>query len=61
MNKKSENSKAFVDKLVKNIRCKTRQTYSAQEKIRIVLTEMRAEESISARCRREGVATLHPQ
>ena len=37
MNQKSGSSKASADKLVKNIRRKTRQTYSAEEKIRIVL------------------------
>ena len=56
MNKKSGSSKASADKLVKNIRRKTRQTYSAEEKIRIVLAGMRGEESISALCRREGIA-----
>ena len=56
MNKKSESSKASADKLVQNIRRKTRQTYSAEEKIRIVLAGMRGEESISALCRREGIA-----
>ena len=56
MNKKSGSSKASADKLVKNIRRKTRQTYSAEEKIRIVLAGLRGEESISALCRREGIA-----
>lgn len=56
MNKKSGSSKAAADKLVKNIRRKTRQTYSAEEKIRIVLAGLRGEESISALCRREGIA-----
>ncbi len=56
MNKKSRNSKAAADKLVKNIRRKTRQTYSAEENIRIVLAGLRGEESISALCRREGIA-----
>jgi transposase len=56
MNKKSGQSKAAADKLVKNIRRKTRQTYSAEEKIRIVLAGLRGEESISALCRREGIA-----
>ncbi len=56
MNKKSGTSKAAADKLVKNIRRKTRQTYSAEEKIRIVLAGLRGEESISALCRREGIA-----
>ncbi|RBO87712.1 transposase, partial [Pseudochrobactrum asaccharolyticum] len=49
-------SKAATDKLVKNIRRMTRQHYSAKEKIRIVLTGLRGEESISVLCRREGIA-----
>jgi hypothetical protein len=36
-----------AEKVVKNIRRKTRQTYSAEEKIRIVLAGLRGEESIS--------------
>ena len=46
MNKKSGSSKAAADKLVKNIRRKAPQTYSAEEKIRIVLAGLRGEESI---------------
>ena len=56
MTKKSGQSKAAADKLVKSIRRKTRQHYSAEEKIRIVLAGLRGEESISALCRREGIA-----
>ncbi|WP_111735908.1 IS3 family transposase [Roseovarius amoyensis] len=56
MNKKPGTSKDSADKLVRNIRRKTRQTYSAEEKIRIVLAGLRGEESISALCRREGIA-----
>lgn len=56
MNKKPRSSKVAADKLVKNIRRKTRQTYSAEENIRIVLAGHRGEESISALCRREGIA-----
>ncbi|WP_353628670.1 IS3 family transposase (plasmid) [Sulfitobacter sp. TCYB15] len=56
MNKKSGTSKDAADKLVKNIRRKTRQAYSAEEKIRIVLAGLRGEESISALCRREGIS-----
>ena len=41
MNKKPGTSKASAYKLVKNIRRKTRQTYSAEEKIRIVLVGLR--------------------
>jgi transposase len=53
MNKKPGTSKDAADKLVMNIR---RQTYSAEEKIRIVLAGLRGEESISALCRREGIS-----
>ena len=42
--------------MVKNIRRKTRQAYSAEEKICIVLACLRGEQSISALCRREGIA-----
>ena len=56
MNKKPGSSKAAADNLVKSIRRKTRQTYSAEEKIRIVLAGLRGEESISVLCRREGIA-----
>lgn len=56
MKQGSRTSKAAADKLVKNIRRKTRQTYNAEEKIRIVLAGLRGEESIAALCRREGIA-----
>ena len=56
MMKKPETSKDAADKLVKSIRRKTRQTYSAEEKIRIVLAGLRGEQSISVLCRREGIA-----
>ena len=56
MRQKSGTSKQSADKLVKNIRRKTRQTYSAEEKIRIVLAGLRGEESIASLCRHEGIA-----
>ena len=56
MMKKPTTSKDAADKLVKSIRRKTRQTYSAEEKIRIILAGLRGEESISVLCRREGIA-----
>ena len=56
MNKKSFGSKEAAEKLVKNIRRRTSRKYSADEKIRIVLTGLRGEESIAALCRREGIA-----
>ena len=51
MTKKPQTSKEAAVKVVKNIRRKTRQTYSAEEKIRIVLAGLRGEESISVLCR----------
>ena len=56
MAKKPTTSKDAADKVVKNIRRKTRQTYSSEEKIRIVLAGLRGEESIAVLCRREGIA-----
>lgn len=58
MNKKSGTSKAVATKLVKSIRRKTRQTYSAKEKIRIVLVGLQGEESISVLCRRKGISAV---
>jgi transposase len=60
MRQGSRTSKAAADKLVKNIRRKTRQTYNAEEKMRIVLAGLRGEESIAALCRREGIAESQP-
>ena len=56
MKKTSGTSKDAADKLVRGIKRKTRKHYSAEEKIRIVLAGLRGEESISALCRREGIA-----
>ncbi len=56
MTKKPTTSKDAADKVVKNIRRKTRQTYSSEEKISIVLAGLRGEESISVLCRREVIA-----
>ena len=44
-----------AEKVVQDIRRKTRRQFSAEEKIRIVLEGMRGEESIAALCRREGL------
>ena len=46
------------EKLVKDIRRRTRKKYSSEEKIRIVLEGMRGEESIAELCRREGRGDL---
>ena len=45
-----------AEKVVRDIRRRTRKQYSAEEKIRIVLEGLRGEESIAALCRREGIA-----
>ena len=44
-----------AEKVVQDIRRKTRRRFSAEEKIRIILEGMRGEESIAALCRREGL------
>ena len=43
------------ERVVRDIRRKTRRRFSAEEKIRIVLEGLRGEESIAALCRREGL------
>ncbi len=45
-----------AEKVVRDIRRKTRCRHSTEEKIRIVLEGLRGEESIAALCRREGIA-----
>ena len=44
------------ERIVKDIKRKTRKRYSAEEKIRIVLDGLRGEESIAELCRQEGIA-----
>ena len=44
-----------AEKLVRDIKRRTRKQYSAEEKIRIVLEGLRGEESIAELCRREGL------
>ena len=57
MRQKSGTPKAAAERVVKDIRRKTRKQHSAEEKIRIVLEGLRGEESIAELCRREGIAT----
>jgi len=45
-----------AEKAIRDIRRKTRKRYSAEEKIRIVLSGLCGEESIAALCRHEGIA-----
>ena len=56
MRQKSMSSRASAEQTVRDIRRKTRKQYSAEEKIRIVLSGLRGEDSIAELCRREGIA-----
>jgi transposase-like protein len=44
-----------AEQLVKEIRRANRRQFSAEEKIRIVLSELRSEDSIAELCRHEGI------
>tara|TARA_B100000470_G_scaffold197335_1_gene167311 strand:- start:757 stop:1131 length:375 start_codon:yes stop_codon:yes gene_type:complete len=56
MRQKSMSKKDPAEKVVRDIRRKTRRKHSTEEKIRVVLEGLRGEESIAALCRREGIA-----
>jgi transposase len=56
MRQKSGTVKEPAEKVVKDIRRVTRKRRSAEQKIRIVLSELRGDGSIAAPCRREGIA-----
>ena len=44
------------ERIIRDIKRKTRKQYSAEEKIRIVLDGLRGEDSIAELCCREGIA-----
>jgi len=44
------------ERVVREIKRKTRRKFSSEEKIRIVLEGLRGEESIAELCRREGIS-----
>ena len=52
---KRKSPKQSADKTVRAIRRATRRKYSAEEKIRIVLEGIRAEDSVAQLCRKEGI------
>ncbi len=56
MRQESMSTKSPAEKVVRDIRRKTRKQYSAEEKIRIILDGLRGEDSVAALCRREGIA-----
>jgi len=45
-----------ADRTVKDIRPKTRERYSSEDKIRILLAGLRGEDTIAELCRQEGIA-----
>ena len=55
MGQKSGPVKEPAEQVIKEIRRATRRQFSAEEKIRIVLTGLRGEDSIAELCRREGI------
>ena len=55
MGQKSRPVKEPAEQVVREIRRATRRQFSAEEKIRIVLSGLRGEDSIAELCRREGI------
>lgn len=49
-------AKQPAERVVRDIRRRTRKQHSAEEEIRIVLEGLRGDDSIAALCRREGIA-----
>ncbi len=56
MRRKPGTTKPTADRVVRDIRRKTRKRHSVEEKIRIVLSGLRGEDSIAELCRREGIS-----
>ncbi len=56
MMKKPVTTKAPAEQVVKDIRRATRKLHSSEEKIRIVLSGLRGEDSIAELCRKENIA-----
>ena len=55
MGQQSEPVKEPAEQVIKEIRRAMRRQFSAEEKIRIVLSGLRGEDSIAELCRREGI------
>jgi len=55
MGQKSGPAKEPAEQVIREIRRSTRRQFSAEEKIRIVLSGLRGEDSIAELCRREGI------
>jgi transposase len=54
-------AKPPAERVVRDIRRRTRKHHSAEDKIRVVLEGLRGGESIAALCRREGIAERSPR
>jgi len=48
--------KSDPEKVVREIKRRTRRNFSSEEKIRIVLEGLKGEQSIAELCRREGIS-----
>ena len=57
MGQQSEPVKEPAEQVIKEIRRATRRQFSTEEKIRIVLSGLRGEDSIAELCRREGITS----
>ena len=53
---KHKQTERSSDRIIKDIKRKTRRHYSAEEKISIVSEGLRGEDSIAELCRREGIS-----
>ena len=54
-NKMEENNKPSTSSVISAIKRRTRRTFSAEEKIQIVIECLRGEESVAAICRKYGI------
>ena len=56
MRQKTARHQEAADRTIKDIRRQTRRKYTAEDKIRIVLSGLKGEDSIAELCRQEGIA-----
>jgi len=56
INSKCNQPKATAEQVVKVIRRATRRNYSAENKVRIVFSGLRVEDSVAELCRKEAIA-----
>ena len=56
MRQKTVRHQEAADRAIKDIRRQTRRKYTAEDKIRIVLSGLKGEDSIAELCRQEGIA-----